>query len=807
MAFSIVTNIASLLAQDNLRLTSELQQKTIQRLTSGLRINSSADDAAGLAIANSFRSDVAVLQQGIRNANDGLSNLQTIDGGINNISLLLDRARSLATQSATGTFTGDRNVLNTEFSSVLGEIDRQAQAVGLDSGGLFAKALSVFIGGGRGHAGDATSVAIANGSVSVDLSNSVVDSKSLGLKGVQALGGTAGTTDIGSGSATTSVSQIVTNSTNTGSEAVAGFTDFYFRGPGFADANRVRVSANLSGVVDTTTLASAINAAIDAAGNASSASAAAFKAAGIKAVINTDSTGKQQLTFVSSNTAFQVEAGDRLANALIGNFSSGSTGTAVANTVTGGANVAAVGATFGATSNIIIRFEGSGLPGPVDITLSVTAATTTVGAALTALSNAISSNTTLSAAGITLTTATGGTPLVFTSNRGERFEVLAAGDTANKLGLGSFRLATASATSFDYTSVTGAAGTFAAAAETLEFSIGGGAKVALAVTPSAATEAGAIDALNTAFNGNATLHAAGLSASDSGGQILIQSTNGTAFRLNSVGATNVFGFNNTVDTGVAFTANAQSAITPKNTINSGGASDTELGTNKDVFTFAAIRNGGDNQTVTISATDSNGTAHSLAVVLQSNGTARNARSLDEAVDTINTALKQSNDSTLNRVITVKEQNFAGSAEGVRFLSTLPSFKVAISSNASTVGLSTDTSAQGVVVSSSTSSGGSISDVSTLANAQNAVSALAIAVVLLGAAQASVGKGQNQLQFAIGLASTQVNNTQAAQGRIRDADLAAEAANLTRASIAQQAGIAALAQANSAPQAVLALLRG
>jgi len=88
-----------------------------------------------------------------------------------------------------------------------------------------------------------------------------------------------------------------------------------------------------------------------------------------------------------------------------------------------------------------------------------------------------------------------------------------------------------------------------------------------------------------------------------------------------------------------------------------------------------------------------------------------------------------------------------------------------------------------------------------------VSALAIAVALLGAAQASVGKGQNQLQFAIGLASTQVNNTQAAQGRIRDADLAAEAANLTRASIALQAGIAALAQANSAPQAVLALLRG
>ncbi|OYW07662.1 MAG: flagellin, partial [Acidobacteriia bacterium 12-62-4] len=88
-----------------------------------MRIIASGDDAAGLAIANGFRSDQAVLSQGVRNANDGLSTLQTLDGGINNISKLLDRARTLATQSASGTFTGDRGVLNTEFSSVIGEID------------------------------------------------------------------------------------------------------------------------------------------------------------------------------------------------------------------------------------------------------------------------------------------------------------------------------------------------------------------------------------------------------------------------------------------------------------------------------------------------------------------------------------------------------------------------------------------------------------------------------------------------------------------------------------------------------------
>ena len=134
MSYTINTNIASLQAQEYLRVNSDFQAKTINRVTSGLRIISSGDDAAGLAIANTFRSDQAVLGQGIRNANDGLSQLQIADGGINNISKLLDRARTLATQSASGTFTGDRGLLNSEFSSVLAEIDRQAQAIGLDQG-------------------------------------------------------------------------------------------------------------------------------------------------------------------------------------------------------------------------------------------------------------------------------------------------------------------------------------------------------------------------------------------------------------------------------------------------------------------------------------------------------------------------------------------------------------------------------------------------------------------------------------------------------------------------------------------------
>src|SRR5690242_7177461 len=179
MPFSIQTNVNSLIAQENLRVNSNFQSQTIQRLTSGYRINSSGDDAAGLAIANKFRSDVAELSQGVRNANDGVSQLQIMDGGIGNIGKMLDRLKTLATQSASGSFNGNRATLNKEYQTLVGEIDRQAQSIGLTTGGQFAKTLSVYVGGGKSAAGAADT---NNGSVALDLGNSAVDARALGLR-------------------------------------------------------------------------------------------------------------------------------------------------------------------------------------------------------------------------------------------------------------------------------------------------------------------------------------------------------------------------------------------------------------------------------------------------------------------------------------------------------------------------------------------------------------------------------------------------------------------------------------------------
>ena len=140
-SFSVVSNISSINAQANLATTNIGLQKALERLSSGYRINRSGDDAAGLVVANSYRSEQAVLNQGIRNAGDGLSTLQIKDGALNNISTLLDRLSTLATQSASSASSVDRTVLDAEFQDVLTEIDREATVGGLAT----SQGFSVFV--------------------------------------------------------------------------------------------------------------------------------------------------------------------------------------------------------------------------------------------------------------------------------------------------------------------------------------------------------------------------------------------------------------------------------------------------------------------------------------------------------------------------------------------------------------------------------------------------------------------------------------------------------------------------------------
>jgi flagellin len=227
------------------------------------------------------------------------------------------------------------------------------------------------------------------------------------------------------------------------------------------------------------------------------------------------------------------------------------------------------------------------------------------------------------------------------------------------------------------------------------------------------------------------------------------------------------------------------------------------------FTTMVHRAAGDDdrQTITFTAIDAAGSPQTTKVTLAAGAVADLTAA--GAATAINTALQATNNAALQGIVaTAKGDNSAltfSSASGSKFT---VSFGVEGDSAQTAADNVTGFTADANTIKTSAQVGASnTGDIGTQSGAQAAVTALANAVSKLGDAQAAVGKGQNNFNYAINLAQSQVTNLAAAESRIRDADLASEAANLSKAQILVQAGTAALAQANSAPQAILSLLRG
>lgn len=138
MALVINSNIPSLNAQRNLSSSQTTLSTSLQRLSSGLRINSAKDDAAGLAISERMTSQVRGLNQAIRNANDGISLSQTGEGALTSMGDILQRVRELAVQSANSSNSGsDRNALQSEVTSLVQELDRISQTTEFNGQKLF----------------------------------------------------------------------------------------------------------------------------------------------------------------------------------------------------------------------------------------------------------------------------------------------------------------------------------------------------------------------------------------------------------------------------------------------------------------------------------------------------------------------------------------------------------------------------------------------------------------------------------------------------------------------------------------------
>src|SRR5499433_2392797 len=125
MSIVIQSNVASLQAQKNLSMTQSALSATFDKLSSGFRINSAADDAAGLAISESMKMQIRSFSVAERNANDAISMAQTAEGSLGEVSGILGRMRELAMQGSNGALqTGDRSYLDTEFQALKSEISR-----------------------------------------------------------------------------------------------------------------------------------------------------------------------------------------------------------------------------------------------------------------------------------------------------------------------------------------------------------------------------------------------------------------------------------------------------------------------------------------------------------------------------------------------------------------------------------------------------------------------------------------------------------------------------------------------------------
>jgi len=156
MGFRINTNLDSIIGVNNLTRTNTRLSGNFGRLSSGLRINRAADDAAGLAVSESLRSQIRGLNQAVRNTNDGVSIIQTAEGALNQIQNNLSRLRELSVQSASGTLgDSDRAFINTEGQALLSEIDRLANVTdfngrvllnGASSGGTGTVSIDVQVG-------------------------------------------------------------------------------------------------------------------------------------------------------------------------------------------------------------------------------------------------------------------------------------------------------------------------------------------------------------------------------------------------------------------------------------------------------------------------------------------------------------------------------------------------------------------------------------------------------------------------------------------------------------------------------------
>ena len=751
MSMVIGTNISSLTAQRHLETSRSDLNQSMERLSSGLRINSAMDDAAGLAISDRMDSQVNGLSQAVRNANDAISLGQTAEGALGETTAILQRMRDLSVQSGNATnTTADRTALQTEVATLQAELTRISTASTFNNTALLDGS---FTSGSFqiGHmASDTTSLSIAGmGAADLNKVDAVTAVTAVTATAAQATLTFTGkavagnNTSVTVGSATLSYDFVAADFATTGSETVTeAATAFTSAWNASTDAAVSALTATSSAGVVTfaqdVAATGALNVSVtnSAVAGTSVATTIAAGADGVVAVAETKGTATLTIAtdpaaVTDSNT---VTIGDAVFtyNADSADISGNKTTYAASfvaawNAETGDDEVAKYTAT--SASAVITFTQDTAYVTNGAISISETGVGT--GAA------------SIAAAGISGVAA-------ITAVKGTAVQTFTAAAAANE----TLQTTVGSATfSYDFGSTAMTSATATAAAYATAWNASGDSNVALFTA--AANSSGVItytqDATATATNVAATMNAtlAGAAIKD-GDTLSVTAGSGTLAHTFTT-------------SGLTLTANTDQYVAAWN-----------ASTDADVSLYTASNVAG-----VITITEDTATTGALAV-------AATATQVGAGSD-------------------ISVGSIAAATTGISAL-TVGSIDNGHAVAVSTVAATTTGQAAVTGVTGVTGSSVNTLDISTASGATAAIASIDLAIAEVGAERAKLGAFQNRLDYTVSNLSSMIENTSAARSRIQDADFAVESANLAKNQVMQQAGTAMLAQANASSQGVLSLLK-
>lgn len=767
----INTNLAALNIQRNLNTSQASQNSALQRLSSGMRINSAKDDSAGMAITNRMSSQISGANQAVRNANDGISLAQTAEGDLTQIANNLQRMRDLAVQSSNATNTAsDRAALNSEVQALAQEIDRVSQSssfngVKLLDGSFLAQNFQV--------GANATA-------------NDNIEISAIGSARISQLG-SAGTT---------------TQTTVTGVVPTAALAagDLTLNGQQVGVTNVGTLPGQSA--ASATAVAAAINAIAQSSGVTATANANTVK--GTSSTVFGAGTGGTGTIAANTFSVNGISVG-----AIQGGGTAAGQGSNIAAAINAISNQTGVTAAADASSGALTLTAADGR----DINIAMNGTSSSAGSAASKATFLTQTGLTTSTVGQQAYGAVSGTQLAATSTFVMAAATTSGGTiaantlTANGVSVGAVNLATA---------VYAAATAAGAAASGSTLTIGNLSAGSTYTITSTATNAGTINLLAT---GVAATDAANFAAAYNA-LGTTQFTAGTGIDANKL--TSSVGASTLAISAVRTAAQVASGLTAAQaavTADAATATANGSGFTLSAGTLGLQSSGGiayngqqlataiqtaltsSGSTATVSANTATGviTTATAAISIGLGGTAENAA----AGLTNQTAAATATGLTAGQLGTQAVGGGAANHGSVTLHSTSASGVVIGGAATSKAGLTAGTNAATTV--SSVSSISAI-DITSASGASAALTAIDGALAMVNSSRASLGAYQNRFASVVTSLQTTSENLSASRSRIQDTDFASETGMLSRAQILQQAGTAMLAQANQMPNQVMSLLR-